>query len=370
MCPQLGWLRDRQCADEVLADERLRAGVSGAAAVEQRHTRVLAVARREHETGAKCLPDHRPEVGGCRGITHDRDLGWAVDREHREQVADRCRVFGEQAACSSEDAVDRRAQSVLSGERVETLQRFGCQRVVGRGRVVHVVLRVVDQRLGVSAGREEPGAARIGEQVHHVVGERPGRVDPSGSARRLEQSDQTVDQRPVVVAEAEDLARPEPRAAQQTALRCRMRFEAIGGGPLCGVEIPRRAEHCTRFGQCPDRQPIPCGDDLVVAPGCDAAAAPLEQGGVRPVLDGGQLVVCHVVAERERGRVHRQVEDVRSLEVAVVADAVQRSHEVGVVADDVPKLVEGPDIEFAFDPLGVGVLCGVETAPVVGHVPQ
>ena len=84
---------------------------------------------------------------------------------------------------------------------------------------------------------------------------------------------------------------------------------------------------------------------------------------------------------------HRQIEDLRPVRAGLTGLQVEdgrrvlvvsprrhtirgRHGRVLVVCEQALQLVIGPEVELPLDPLGIGILCGVETPFRVGHVPE
>ncbi len=145
-----------------------------------------------------------------------------------------------------------------------------------------------------------------------------------------------------------------------------------GEGPRCGGDPRRLSEGTSGVGERADEEAVPAREDLVVA---RRAYAKLARG--EHLRLGSEESLFDVA--RARGELERDVGErlrvgehggAALLEVTVLGDAEVEARDVvreGVVADCGAELGEGPDEEFPFDALGVGVLRCVESACFVEH---
>ena len=110
-----------------------------------------------------------------------------------------------------------------------------------------------------------------------------------------------------------------------------------------------------------DHQPVPIGEDLVVEPGADSRRARLQQQLAAPRQLG--LGVCI-------GKVGRlePVQDIVAFPVALGGDVVKALEQRGAVTEHGVDLGLGPDVEFAFHVLAVGIEARIEAALRMGHL--
>ncbi len=154
----------------------------------------------------------------------------------------------------------------VAGERGEAEQAVGRERVLRRRRVVLVVLRPHDQRLGVGAGREEPAAVVVGEQRDEAVGDGAGLVEP-GDVVDLGQREQRLEQRGVVLGVGEQVgAAVLPGAQQPAVVAAQLGEEEVGVGAR-RVHPVGPVERVGRLGERPQEERVPPEEHLVVEAG-------------------------------------------------------------------------------------------------------
>ena len=258
-------------------------------------------------------------------------------------------------------ALGRLGVAVVADEGAEAQEGHGGKAVGGWLGVVHQVLGALHEGLGVASGRVESTVGGVAEELQEDVGGRDRHLDPADLTGGLTQPGQPVHHRSVVgrIAERPGSSVGLPGAQPPTIGALQRRAEEVGVGP--GRLHPVLATHCHgRIGQGGQHQAVPLGQDLVVQAGTDAGLASGEECLTGAFHGRRALQVA----------TDRPVEDVGSLEVAASGDPVPGLGHCGVVTAHRAEFLEGPHVEGALHPLGVGVLRREEPAIGVAEVPQ
>ena len=153
---------------------------------------------------------------------------------------------------------------------------FDHQRSARRRRAVVGRPRPHDQLFAAVGGHEEAAVA-VAEPPERVVRPRLGALEIGGRPRRLEQAQRRARHRGVIVEQARRARAPVAPGVQQAALRvAQVRGDERERGLGRGEEVGR-VEHGRGASKRGDRQPVPVGENLVVAAGPRALLAFGEQ---------------------------------------------------------------------------------------------
>jgi len=135
-----------------------------------------------------------------------------------------------------------------------------------------------------------------------------------------------------------------------------LRQEERRGVP-CSIEEARLAEDGSGFGEGPNRQPVPGGDDLVIEAGPDAFGTSREKpttGRVDHRIGGGRIDV-HLGGDLSERACNAKV--IAAFEGALFGDSEKSGGKwTELFPHDFGELVCVPDVERAFRALGIRVL--------------
>ena len=300
---------------------------------------------------------------------HDDDLR---RREQRVERTEQRRVaFG-----VALERVQRGAYRALRGVEVALLAEQMAERnehvrrdaVTRRQRLVGERFRLVDQRLVIVCGEEE-AAALVLEMREQHVGERAGEVEVAVAPAALEQLEHAGREQRVVV----EISR-KPRAAilvrgLEPAVLPELRADEVERARR-GLRVvgPRQSPRGAR--EPADHQPVPRGEDLLVASGPDTARARGEQLGARGIEERDRCLRVQADLRTRGGRLDRQMQmpesmlEVRRGRRAVrVREAEHAFREPTLVRRQQRiELRRRPDVELAFLVLRVRVERAVEAA--------
>ena len=257
--------------------------------------------------------DHRDFVDGAEPeIEGDEHLPGAHRRVGHEAAVGLQRLLGFGRVLGSPREIAQAKQGGR-GHRVAT----------GHGAVLQI-LGPRDQCFVVVGGVKESAGGVVEAVVQHV-GEFRGRNNPSRVEGRFVQAHERVDEVGIVFEIGRELRRlTDTAGAQQPAVGGAHFGHHEVGGPDGGCDVLRFVESRAGLGEGGNRQPVPRGQDLLVAAGPDS----LRPNGVEFRLDLFELRL-------ERGQVELlalgvllvaacAAGDVVPLEVAAGAHAVNR----------------------------------------------
>src|SRR6266568_4785071 len=279
--------------------------------------------------------------------------GVEPDRELRE----RHRLFGQGRRVPAQGRLGHVPEAGIAGER---LQAHGVEERHRGARGLGAVVRrlLAREELLLVRARDEPATAWIGEEALDRLAQRHGLGEPARLERRLVEVEQALSQEGVI---GEEAGGPE-RAVLEGA------GEPAGGAHVIEDETCRSrrrldveglAENPPAEGERGDHEPVPRGQDLVVAEGGRAAGA----GHVQPGPRFGQRGPAVLVRCRDR-------EDVPPLEVSAGSHAIERAELSRLLAEHLADLGLVPQEEAALLALGIGVGGRVEGEPRRGQLAQ
>ena len=277
--------------------------------------------------------------------------------ERAEVAAEARRVAGHEVGHRPERVPRGGLVARLARQAREAEERLDRDRAAARHRVVEEVPGTHDEPLVVHPRVVEAFEPLVPEEPQRLVGEGARLVEPAAVEGRLVHVDQRRgDERPVLEVALElrltRLPRAEEPAVAAHVAQDELRVPDRGGDVVGPVERP------AGLGEGAAREPVPPGQDLVVACGVDPALP----RRVELAPDASDPLGLGLAGHEE---------DALALEVRAPVHAPVLRRVLGVGGpEDLPQLVGRPDEELALVALGVGVLRRVETAGRVGHLAQ
>ena len=241
----------------------------------------------------------------------------------------------------------------------------GGQRVVGEG------LGAVDEHFVIVGGEEEAAVLRVFEVAKENLCEIDCEVEMVSPPLLLEQRQNRVDEKGVVVEVGGEAGAPVLVGGTQAAVLPQVFPEEVERAPR-GFHEARLRQDAPRHRHPLDHERVPRGQHLVVAPRPDALRPDREQGGAGTLEDPLDFRHARVEAPGKffEFREHVQM-PVPAFEVGgTVETEARREHRVVFLAEQTTYLLGFPDVELALLAFGVGVQGGVVAPLGRLHLPH
>src|SRR6185369_14078793 len=177
--------------------------------------------------------------------------------------------------------------------------------------------------LGIGAGFGKFTPVAVVEQPQGLVGQLQCFIQPGLVERCLEQLDQAMGKKGIILQKGRYVRGAAPEAAQESAVAAPQIFQDESRGPGGTVDEVLRAADRTTPGQCRDHQAVPGGDDLFIPERMDALAAVFEEPPATLFQELFDLLLIPTFAGTELPDVDRCGEDRAAFEIAVAADIVE-----------------------------------------------
>ena len=269
------------------------------------------------QEAAEDLGDQRIERRGGRAEQRHLDDRTDVEVERAEEAAEPGGIARHEVTHRTQGGHRARPVVGLSGEHAEPQERLDRHRAAGRHGVVEEIAGPDDQALVIDARVVEALRLVVPEETQHLVGQPARLVDEAALERGLVHLDQRRRDHRVVLEIGLQLGPAVLPGAEEAPVGPH-RAEHEVGVPDGRGDVIGTAERAAGLRERATGQPVPGGQDLVVAPGMHA-----------PLADGEEL---------GPGRGHplgrglaRHPQDVLALEVRAAIDAPVSEHRPGVL---------------------------------------
>ena len=302
-------------------------------------------------------------------IADDRHLDRAVHRHvgDAEEVAEGRRVQRHGLRERLEQPVGPAPHVDVVQQLAQLQQQLRRERAARRHGVVGHLARPRDERLMVAGRVEERVRRVIPEPGGHRRGDVAGGVEPVAIEGELPERDEAEPDRGVVVEVARQVRPARGVRAHHPTVADHLALDelAVADGQRPKIIATERA---CRLAHRPQREPVPGGEDLLVARGPGARGARIVERTTRARDGGQQLPLLDPGPARGHARVHADIQDVAALEIPVARDIPECLDHARVLAEQAVHLFLVPQVELALVPLAVGVERGVEPAALRRHL--